>query len=61
MIKYTCPICNKKMPRDLLIYMDHQQEHVVEEIKKKHPEWVEKNGLCKKCVDYYKRSIKGQT
>ena len=26
-------------------------------IKKKHPEWATEDGLCQKCVEYYKRAM----
>lgn len=54
---YACPICDKKMPREVLIYTAHTEEHIVEEIKKKHPEWAAKDGLCVKCLDYFRKAM----
>ena len=58
MEEFTCPTCNKKMPRELSVILPHTEEHVVEEIKKKYPHWAEKNGVCKKCYEYYKKQMK---
>jgi hypothetical protein len=54
---YICPTCNKRIQRDLKIIIDHTEEHIVEIIKKDHPDWAESNGVCKKCYQYYKEQI----
>jgi hypothetical protein len=56
---YRCSICKKKVEGDLLVYINHTEEHIISEIRADHPDWVGKNGLCKKCVDYYHKQIKG--
>ncbi|PIU40887.1 MAG: hypothetical protein COS99_08260 [Candidatus Omnitrophica bacterium CG07_land_8_20_14_0_80_42_15] len=55
---YICPTCGKAMPRDLLMMISHTEGHVVGAIKKKHPEWAESDGVCKKCYLYYKDQMK---
>ena len=45
-----CPLCN---------HATDSVEHIMEEmllkiIREEHPEWVEQNGLCPKCVAYYR-------
>ncbi|MBF0384866.1 MAG: hypothetical protein HQL27_03250 [Candidatus Omnitrophica bacterium] len=57
-MEYICPICNN-MSHDLSSYLDHGDTHVVDLIKNEHPGWKEKNGLCPKCLDYYRSEIKG--
>ncbi|HQP10447.1 MAG TPA: hypothetical protein PKV41_03605 [Candidatus Omnitrophota bacterium] len=57
---YHCSICRKKVEQDLMAFISHTEGHIMEEIRKDHPEWVEKNGLCRKCVDYYRTQIKGK-
>jgi len=47
------------MSRDLLVVVPHTEQHVVDAIKKKHPEWAESNGVCKKCYEFYKKQMKG--
>ncbi len=56
---YQCPLCGKKTSRDLAVYLEHTQEHVIDVIKKKHPEWVAKDGTCRPCVEYYRSQLSG--
>jgi len=45
----TCPLCGKHSDS-----IEHiAEEWLLTEIRKEHPEWVEANGTCTKCVDYY--------
>lgn len=60
-IEYKCSVCGEVLEHDLLVYMDHTEQHIVDEIKAKHPDWEEKNGLCKKCVEYYRSQIEGES
>lgn len=60
MSKYVCSVCKKAMPRDLVLYIKHTEQHIVDEIKTKHPDWVGKDGVCHKCVEYYRESLKGK-
>ena len=57
---YTCPVCDAKVPRDLLLYIDHTEMHIIDEIKRLHPEWVEANGVCNKCFEYYDKQLNYQ-
>lgn len=54
---YICPICKRNFPRELQIVIPHTEEHVIEEIKKRHPNWAEKDGTCVRCYEYYKKQI----
>ena len=58
-MEYLCSVCGKKVPGDMMVYMDHTERHVIDLIKMDHPEWVEKDGACRKCVEYYKGELKG--
>ncbi|MBN3038542.1 MAG: hypothetical protein JW869_03905 [Candidatus Omnitrophica bacterium] len=51
---FQCPVCNKIMPYDLKLILSHSDEHVIEQIKIKKPGWVEQDGLCKRCHEYFK-------
>jgi hypothetical protein len=53
-------MCGKKVQRELMVFISHTEDHIAEEIKKKHPEWKEESGVCRKCLDYYKEQLKGQ-
>ena len=39
--------------------MDHMQVHIIDLVKHDHPEWVEGNGICVQCHEYYKSEIDG--
>jgi hypothetical protein len=58
-MEYKCSICGDKIDGDLKLFVDHTETHVVDAIKERHPDWVEKDGVCLKCLDYYKKEIKG--
>ncbi|MBN2120819.1 MAG: hypothetical protein JW734_07180 [Candidatus Omnitrophica bacterium] len=55
---FTCPLCGKHIPKELLVIMAHTEAHIIEEIKKKHPEWAKEDALCKKCYEYYKQQLR---
>ena len=57
---YRCPLCDKEMERDLILFLDHTDQHVIDRIKLAHPEWVAEDGACKPCVAYYKSQISGE-
>ena len=52
---FVCPTCGNKMARDLAVIMLHTEGHIVDVIKKKHPDWVEADGICKRCYEHYKK------
>jgi len=56
---YTCSICGEVVKEDLKAFLEHGEEHIVDEIQKKHPDWAAEDGICHKCLDYYKHQIKG--
>lgn len=57
---YTCSVCGEKVAGDLIDLKDHTEGHIVEEIKKKNPGWVEEDGVCPKCREYYQTQISGR-
>ena len=56
---YQCSACGQVVKGDLLVYVDHTEKHIVDLLKHDHPDWVETNGVCQKCIDYYKAELKG--
>jgi len=56
-MRYICPVCNRSMERDLLVFLSHTEGHIVDEIKKSHPSWVGSDGICRKCHDFYRKQI----
>ncbi len=59
-MEYQCDICGEKIPGELLTFIQHSEKHIVDVIKNKHPHWAEKNGTCPKCLEYYKKELKGE-
>lgn len=45
-----CKVCDAEV--DSLEYEAEQM--VIKMIKKGHPAWIEADGACKKCIEYYK-------
>ena len=44
-----CKLCNSETDK-----LNHKIKHfVLSFIKEQHPDWVEKDGSCKKCLNYY--------
>ncbi len=58
---YTCPTCGEKMERDLSLFMEHTDKHIVDEVRKQNPAWVTKEGYCPKCLEYFKSQMTGVT
>lgn len=56
-MEFICPTCGKGLPRELLVIIPHTEGHIVDAIKEKHPDWIESNGICKKCYEYYKKQF----
>ena len=48
-MKKHCTLCNE--PADDLYLVAEQ--YVLSIIKEEHPEWVEQDGACKKCLEHY--------
>jgi hypothetical protein len=57
-MNYQCTVCGQ-VSHELLSYVSHTETHIVELLKHDHPEWVEGDGVCKKCLDYYHAELKG--
>jgi hypothetical protein len=53
-------LCEKTMERNLVLYLDHTQAHIIDRIKEEHPEWVEADGVCAPCAEYYTRQLSGE-
>jgi len=60
-MEYKCSVCSEKVQGGLIDLREHTDKHIVDLIKEKHPEWVEENGICQKCIDYYQQQISGES
>ncbi len=51
MAKSRCPICNEVV--DELQYRLHllTDAYLIQQIMTEHPEWVEEDGACSKCIE----------
>ena len=58
-MSFHCSVCNQDVSGDLVNVTDHTERHIVDLIKHDHPNWVEQNGVCQKCLDYYRSEING--
>jgi len=58
-MEYTCGVCGKKVGQDLIIFKDHTDAHIIDAVKRDHPEWVDDKGICQKCVSFYQQELKG--
>ncbi len=57
---YQCPICGEKVPRDLALFLQHGNQHVIDSIRKANPHWDKEDGVCSRCVDYYQKVLRGE-
>lgn len=53
--KNICPVCKKETDANMIDICNSAYKYVMERIKARHPEWLEKDGACPKCVEYYKK------
>jgi len=56
---YQCPVCAEVMAHDLALFLDHTNHHIIDVIRDNHPEWEADDGVCEKCMDYYKKELAG--
>ncbi|MBI4042133.1 MAG: hypothetical protein HY391_01525 [Deltaproteobacteria bacterium] len=53
-----CPICQKEV-RFVELHAKAERQ-ILEIIRRDHPEWIEKNGLCPPCLEYYRQELERQ-
>ena len=53
--KKYCPVCKKEMDEKSADICGMAYSYVIKRIKDDHPGWVEKDGACPKCLEYYKK------
>ncbi len=49
-----CPICNRFVNEDILEVCQEAEDWILQSIRRAHPDWVEKDGTCSRCISYYK-------
>ena len=55
MKKKACPICHRAVDEDIVTACQEAQGWVIESIRRQHPDWVEADGSCLRCLEYYQR------
>ena len=58
-VQYTCSVCGEKIDGGPSVFINHTETHIINSIKKDHPDWVEENGVCSKCENFYRQQLKG--
>ena len=59
-MEYKCSVCGERVEGDLVVFTEHTENHIIDEIKLKHPDWTQDDGLCPKCADYFRAQLKGE-
>jgi hypothetical protein len=49
----VCSICGEPIQNETRELHSLAENWLIEQIKKDHPDWVESDGLCPKCIEYY--------
>lgn len=54
MAKKVCPLCKKEIEEKLLKLHTRREKLIIDLIKKRNPGWVEEDGACPRCLEYYR-------
>ena len=49
----VCPICGEYIHSEAADLLALCEQWTIDQIKKDHPEWVQADGICPKCLEYY--------
>lgn len=55
MLKKDCPLCHEKVPLSFFERHVFRERSMIRRMKEDHPEWLESDGACLKCLDEYKK------
>ncbi|HEX2606932.1 MAG TPA: S8 family serine peptidase, partial [Flavisolibacter sp.] len=50
---FICPLCQDRVDQLLFQYHQMEEQVIINQIKKLHPEWAREDGLCSRCLDYF--------
>ncbi len=45
---FYCPNCDEHVDQDLLVFLSHTDQHIIDALKQQFPHWVESDGACPK-------------
>ncbi len=54
MAESQCSLCGESVPGESFYMHQKMEKAIVDLIKKKNPEWVEMDGSCAKCYEYFR-------
>ncbi len=49
-----CPLCGDYLHADIADLHAMAEDWVIRKIRRDHPEWIEANGACPKCLEFYR-------
>lgn len=58
MAESRCSLCDSYVPEESLYMHRKIEKAIVDLIKQKNPQWVETDGSCAKCYEYYRTLVK---
>ncbi len=53
-MKKKCPICKTQVEEDMVKLCQDAEDWIIQSLKRAHPDWVEQDGTCSKCLQQYK-------
>ncbi|MFQ5792228.1 MAG: hypothetical protein ACE5JI_17300 [Acidobacteriota bacterium] len=54
---YTCAVCNAEMERDLLVFLRHTDQHILEALKDHRPEWADSDADGSHVLELYRSQL----
>ncbi len=54
---YICPTCGEPIERDLLVFLRHTDQHILETLKAIHPDWIEADGESPAVLKFYRAQL----
>ncbi len=54
MAESKCSLCNSMVPEESFYMHRKMEKAIINLIKKKNPNWVETDGSCARCYEYYR-------
>ncbi len=54
-MRKKCPICNRFIEENIVKLCQDAEDWILQSIKRAHPDWVERDGSCSRCLNYYKK------
>ncbi len=56
--RYLCPLCGSAVPTIIRPTHAAAEAWLIERIKHDHPEWLQADGACPRCIDEYRAMLR---